>query len=659
MAQLSNAQFRALYGSSGTTFPDNTTGDISEADMRQFGQDISDSFFNLIDSVLTFPNSDFDVTLFPWENFSGSNRSSNESFVWNNGQAVANATATGSNSGAESSKYFAIGRSGGWPAGDYIVSIRAKNNSSYGGSGGDTLNIGVWTMVDSSTQTTVPTTGGTTLPRDNTFYTNTLSFTLSAPANYLAFTLTRGGGGGTFDINAAIEYIHLDSYTSEQGTFTAGAFIILDGTEINVGGYVVDQTVFMTLQDSSDETREAYLMWSNTETTIRIGAHGEYGFIDENSYAEFLHLYSRLVWDLGNGEVVQKIEAGQNGIILEYNGPVVNSLQINDSVIEALFTDSSYSFSNTGAALTAINGANVSSITMDTDITFASDGDIIFSDFPSKILSTNASGILTGIDLAAFGIQQTIINDNIIDEIGHSIDVTALDVEASANVIFDIKGIGTDYNAGFYILDDFTGQNHSVAMILGNSELSGPNTAVWALPSTLLLQCFDDAHGGGVYIQPTEIEILPGGAPGITKIHYPEKMTGPSPGEILSSGEVSSAVTAGIRAIAWKAPVRVASTANVNISNAGTTIDGVTIGIGNRVLLKDQTAPNENGIYRVATTSPNVLTRDLDFANATSQPPYCLIPIYEGSTHAGKTFKTTNTGPIVVGTDDITIAQAF
>lgn len=44
MAQYTKEAFQALYGTSGTTFADNTTGDISAGDVRTFGQDISDSF---------------------------------------------------------------------------------------------------------------------------------------------------------------------------------------------------------------------------------------------------------------------------------------------------------------------------------------------------------------------------------------------------------------------------------------------------------------------------------------------------------------------------------------------------------------------------------------------------------------------------------------
>jgi hypothetical protein len=46
MATRTKAQFEALYGTSGTTFPDNIIGSISEGDLRDFGQDIADSVFS-------------------------------------------------------------------------------------------------------------------------------------------------------------------------------------------------------------------------------------------------------------------------------------------------------------------------------------------------------------------------------------------------------------------------------------------------------------------------------------------------------------------------------------------------------------------------------------------------------------------------------------
>lgn len=51
MTQLSKTNFKALYGSSGSQFADNSTGDISEADVRGFGETIADSFVSITDGT--------------------------------------------------------------------------------------------------------------------------------------------------------------------------------------------------------------------------------------------------------------------------------------------------------------------------------------------------------------------------------------------------------------------------------------------------------------------------------------------------------------------------------------------------------------------------------------------------------------------------------
>lgn len=53
MAKIGKSTFAGLYGNSGTTFPDNTNGEISEGDMRAFGQHIVDSIAFVDDIVPT------------------------------------------------------------------------------------------------------------------------------------------------------------------------------------------------------------------------------------------------------------------------------------------------------------------------------------------------------------------------------------------------------------------------------------------------------------------------------------------------------------------------------------------------------------------------------------------------------------------------------
>lgn len=52
MAQLSKSSFDSLYGSTASIFPDNTTEEISEADVRDFGRDIKDSALFLTDNFI-------------------------------------------------------------------------------------------------------------------------------------------------------------------------------------------------------------------------------------------------------------------------------------------------------------------------------------------------------------------------------------------------------------------------------------------------------------------------------------------------------------------------------------------------------------------------------------------------------------------------------
>lgn len=85
-----------------------------------------------------------------------------------------------------------------------------------------------------------------------------------------------------------------------------------------------------------------------------------------------------------------------------------------------------------------------------------------------------------------------------------------------------------------------------------------------------------------------------------------------------------------IRGLAWKQEVRAASTANLSITAPGATIDGVAMVSGDRVLLKNQSTPSENGIYvwngaavaasLVAMVGPWVAAYRTDPATPTGEP---------------------------------------
>jgi len=102
---------------------------------------------------------------------------------------------------------------------------------------------------------------------------------------------------------------------------------------------------------------------------------------------------------------------------------------------------------------------------------------------------------------------------------------------------------------------------------------------------------------------------------------------------------------------------RVATTANVNLSNAlenGDTLDGISLATGNKVLVKNQTDATENGIYLVPASG--AASRDPDF-NTVDELAGQLVIIQEGTTNEDTIFLcTTDTGGSI-GSVNITFTQ--
>ena len=128
------------------------------------------------------------------------------------------------------------------------------------------------------------------------------------------------------------------------------------------------------------------------------------------------------------------------------------------------------------------------------------------------------------------------------------------------------------------------------------------------------------------------------------------------------------------QALDVKASVRLATTANLgsNYNNAGGTLtnsgsnaalslDGVTVVAGNRILVKDQTAGAENGIYVVTTVGDGstawVLTR-ADDANASAEMTGGVFTfVEEGTVGADNGYVFTHNGAPTLGTTALTVSQ--
>ena len=119
---------------------------------------------------------------------------------------------------------------------------------------------------------------------------------------------------------------------------------------------------------------------------------------------------------------------------------------------------------------------------------------------------------------------------------------------------------------------------------------------------------------------------------------------------------ISTAVTSAVSNLDFKGSVRVASTANVSTSSAPSSIDGVTLSSGDRILLKDQTTGSQNGIYTFASAG-SALTRATDADANAEVTPGLWVVVEEGTANADKAFFLTTNGPITVGTTSLTFAQ--
>jgi hypothetical protein len=93
-----------------------------------------------------------------------------------------------------------------------------------------------------------------------------------------------------------------------------------------------------------------------------------------------------------------------------------------------------------------------------------------------------------------------------------------------------------------------------------------------------------------------------------------------------------------LEGLAWKDNARVASTANINLASPGSSIDGVTMASGDRVLVKNQTSQPENGLY-IWNGAATTMTRAND-ASTSDELESAVVTVDEG-TSAGATFRQT------------------
>lgn len=124
----------------------------------------------------------------------------------------------------------------------------------------------------------------------------------------------------------------------------------------------------------------------------------------------------------------------------------------------------------------------------------------------------------------------------------------------------------------------------------------------------------------------------------------------------LTSGQITPAWIASqdyvqeqLQKLDAKQSVRAATTANITLSGVQT-IDGVALTVGDRVLVKDQTAAAQNGIYLAAAQG---WTRSSDADNSAKLSSGARISVEEGTVNSGCVWYLSTTGTINIGSTAI------
>lgn len=142
-----------------------------------------------------------------------------------------------------------------------------------------------------------------------------------------------------------------------------------------------------------------------------------------------------------------------------------------------------------------------------------------------------------------------------------------------------------------------------------------------------------------------------------TSIITDANLSGAADNNIPSTLAAKTYIDNAVAGLKWKAAVRVATVSAGTLSSSfanGSTVDGVVLATGDRILIKNQSLEKENGIYVVnASGAP---TRSSD-ANTGDEILSCAVFVLAGTSLKDTGWVNTNDTAPVIGTDAITFVQ--
>ena len=295
-------------------------------------------------------------------------------------------------------------------------------------------------------------------------------------------------------------------------------------------------------------------------------------------------------------------------------------------------------------------------------------------DAKGRITAASTSSITTSFTLTDGSNSETIAGGNTltvtagegIDAVVGSTDTLTISGEDASSSNKGIASFGGDFSvsSGAVSLasNSITIGSDAVALGATRTDINGL-TSLDVDNLTLDANAITSTDSNG------NIELSPNGTGTVVVPASYESRAGFSNQSLVNKAYVDS-VTSGLSV---KSPVKVATTGNLNAtynngagtltanSNFALSVDGVTVSVNDRILVKDQSTAAQNGFYKVTATGSGsaafVLTRTPDADAASELVAGAFAFVEEGTANADNGYVLSTDGAVTLGTTAINFEQ--